>query len=195
MSRNKSHQRWGGTQLPYFLFCDDDPDFITYRCNSLAVNYVQWYPPDLLEDNYTFTAPGEDLLHVSYSDAEMYVPKPIHRKSTMDYILSMLACTSSIDNATHGHLDPALKPPLSLTSTCSTDNEYTRRNSHILYVLSVLMTSPSFRWVKVQFVTWPPPILDMWFCERFIRLASHHSLSRPGQSKNTSASTSAAVTH
>ena len=54
-------------------------------------------PPNLLEEDYVLAPPGKDLLHMSYSDAEMYLPKLIPGKSSTDYILSALACTSSID--------------------------------------------------------------------------------------------------
>ena len=91
---------------PNFPFGDDDPDFVTYKCNSLAVNHIQWYPPDSLIDDYDILAPGKDLLHVSYTDVDMYTPTSILGEGPIDYILSTLACNLSIDNATRGHLDP-----------------------------------------------------------------------------------------
>ena len=91
---------------PEFLFGDDDSDFVKYKCNSLAVNHIQWYPPDSLDDDCGIMGPGKDLLQVSFTDAEIFTLKSILGEGTTDCVLSALACSSAMDNTTRGHLDP-----------------------------------------------------------------------------------------
>ena len=91
---------------PEFLFGDDDSDFVKYKCNSLAVNHIQWYQPDSLDDDCGVMGPGEDLIHVLFTDVEIYTPKSILGEGTTDCVLSALACSSAMENATCRHLDP-----------------------------------------------------------------------------------------